>query len=157
MEKIATWFLDRAKPGFMSFSKFIGVIAICLGLTYVISGFIKSDIFYQMPVIIFFGILFLGFTIDIWAKGLIIEKAICEFIDESESDNCEKIIHDGNLIDYPQLNGIISRVKNNLRENGYYDEKFIGYGDSSVEEINKKIDELIRHKYYEVKHANKKN
>lgn len=144
MDIFAKWFLDRFKPWFMGICKYAGILTIFFGLSLLSTDLFNWDIGYT-----FMAILFFTFSIDHWAKDILLEKRIEEIIDTHEEDDI-KLIVNNNLIDYPKLNGIINRTKRKLQEEGYYGEKFVGTGESVVENknnISKKIEEYVWRKY----------
>ena len=141
MKKLENWVLDEFMPWFMEVSQYVGIVAILFGLSYCVGKLLGLE---GPSIFVMTGIIgFLLFCINNKARDSRLMREIKELLDE-ENDNVPKTIKEGNLIDYPELDRITSRIGCKLRK---LDPEILvshfGEREDRVNEVHKKISEAV--------------
>ena len=144
IEKFIEWFLEDFKPQLMYISTYIGLLAITGFISLILCIYIK--IYEGSGNFLFFWVLssFGFFSFDDWMRNIIINKKIDEFVKDELMYIDVLVDEDNNSAVKESLNEIIVRVKEELKNNNVYSEKYIGgLGDKKRE-----IDEKVKHRVY---------
>jgi len=151
MKKMENWVLDGFMPWFMGVSQYVGVLAILFGLSYCIGKLLGLE----GPAIFVMTIIngFLLWCINDTAKDSRLMRGIKELLDE-ENDNVQKIVKEKNLVDYPELDSIILRIRRKLNPETLAAHR--GEVESGgIDKVYKKISEAVWSRYRGISHKKK--
>lgn len=137
MEKLEIWFLKRFLPGFLSVSKYIGILAVFSGISYFAYYLWEWD-----PTIVFPALLILGFSTTFRRRNIEIERVIKESIKDQE-ENLKIIVDNKGLINYIVLNEIKTNIITKLENEKALEARSFENTKDKNQEIREKIDSLI--------------
>lgn len=124
----------------MKISLYFGILTIFYVVSYGFNKLIGWDIAYT-----FTSLIIIGFLLPWKVKNNRIEREINNLVDE-EKDDLVSLIKTGNLINYPVLNKITTKVAQKLHEDG-----FISSANNNDEEgVHEKIKKIVWEKYKKI-------
>ena len=151
---IASYYLNIFRPKFFNFCKYIGVLSIYIIISLLLSETLTGDPYGKEStiIIIFVSLVFIGFSLDIWAKESIISYQIkrhLEDIPDSEIIKITDTIEQKNIINYPMLDSFIIEIINKLNEEGYLSSKYLDENEETdeIEKIKRKVKDSVWNRY----------
>lgn len=138
--KIEDWFLYRFTPWFMNVSKYIGIFTIFYIVSYGFSKLLGWDITYT-----FTSLIIIGFLLPWKVRNNRIEREINNLVDEERGD-LVSLIKTGNLINYPTLNKITTKIAQRLYEDGLINSA----NNNDDENVHEKIKKIVWEKYKKI-------